>query len=233
MERQGQKSGRANEEEPAGTVTRVLVAASSALARTGMDRLLEESGKFIVAGSARNVDSLMRQFESLRPDVVVLDFEAETEDAIQTLLSASKEAEEARIVALSPESTGRWVGEALRSGVRVILPHDADASLIVAGIEAAVAGLVALTPEAANSLYIDPENVLPPQDKPKQDGLTARELEVLGMVAEGLGNKAIAYRLGISEHTVKFHIASILSKLMVSSRTEAVTVAIRRGLLML
>ena len=65
------------------------------------------------------------------------------------------------------------------------------------------------------------------------DALTNREIEVLGMIAEGLGNKTIAYRLGISEHTVKFHIASIFGKLGANSRTEAVTVALRRGLILL
>jgi DNA-binding NarL/FixJ family response regulator len=94
-------------------------------------------------------------------------------------------------------------------------------------VEAAAAGLVVLQAE-------DIETVLAaPRQARTTESLSPRESEVLGMLAEGASNKAIAYRLGISEHTVKFHVTSIMTKLNAGSRTEAVTLGIRQGLIML
>ncbi|HET7458267.1 MAG TPA: response regulator transcription factor, partial [Gemmatimonadaceae bacterium] len=128
----------------------------------------------------------------------------------------------------------------LRAGVRAVLPRTAGAAEIVLAVEAAAAGLVvlhptlvaALTTHAAGATPTPNDNraVPPPAGAPV---LTPREIEVLGMLAEGLGNKQIAPRLGITEHTVKYHVASIFAKLGASSRTEAVMLGARRGLVML
>jgi two-component system, NarL family, response regulator YdfI len=103
----------------------------------------------------------------------------------------------------------------------------------VAAIETAAAGFVVLHPDTVDALL--PAASSAPRTLPglPQQTLTPREIEVLGMIAEGMGNKEIAWRLGISEHTVKFHISSIFAKLNATSRTEAVTVGIRQGLIML
>jgi DNA-binding NarL/FixJ family response regulator len=121
-----------------------------------------------------------------------------------------------------------WTAEHLRLGVRAILPPDATALEIQAAIEAAAAGLAVIDPAELEALLASPA---PP---PAVDGgpLTARELEVLRMLAEGAANKAIAWQLKISEHTVKFHVAQILAKLNAGTRTEAVTVGIRKGLIL-
>ena len=107
----------------------------------------------------------------------------------------------------------------------VLLPRGAEPELadIMAAIRAAAAGLAVLRPEKVE---------LPPADMPA-DPLSPREIDVLRMMAEGLGNKIIAARLGISENTVKFHVASILARLGAGTRTEAVTIGIRRGLVFL
>jgi len=117
--------------------------------------------------------------------------------------------------------------EALRSGARAVLPEDAPPQQIIAAIYAAAAGL-AVVP-ANESAPLLPHASLEQATEP----LTAREMDVIEMLAEGLSNKAIAHRLSISEHTVKTHVTSILAKLGVTSRTEAVSQAIRRGLVML
>ena len=118
------------------------------------------------------------------------------------------------------------------SGARAVLPRDAKPIEIFAAIEAAAVGLTAFGPEelnlvlpAVNSAEIDPE--------PALEAWTAREIEVLALMAHGLANKEVADRLRISEHTVKFHVSSILSKLGASSRTEAVTTGLRDGLLVI
>ena len=118
----------------------------------------------------------------------------------------------------------------LRAGVRAILPRDASAHEIAAGIEALAAGLVVLHPSASPVAVDRAVRRSPSEARP--DPLTPRELEILGMMAEGMGNRAIGKSLGISPHTVKFHIAAILDKLSARSRTEAVAIGMRRGLLM-
>ena len=123
-----------------------------------------------------------------------------------------------------------WSATAFRAGVRAMLPPDASAAEIVAAIHAAAAGMALVDPAdlerwiAAASPAVAADTGAP---------LTARELEVLRMLAEGAANKTIAWKLGISEHTVKFHVAQILAKLNAGTRTEAVTVGVRRGLILL
>lgn len=116
-----------------------------------------------------------------------------------------------------------------RTAVRARLPSNATAGELLAAITAAAQGLVVLTEQQADTLFAHPTV---PQSAPViVEELTVRELQVLRAVAEGLANKEIADRLHISEHTVKFHVASILGKMQVGSRTEAVTQGIRMGLI--
>jgi len=132
----------------------------------------------------------------------------------------------------------------LQRGVRAVLPRDSTSSEILAAIEAVAAGLVVVHPDALHALHAFSETndfrksaasspVTGEKSLTAVELLTTREVEVLGMLAEGLGNKEIAWRMQISEHTVKFHVSSIFGKLGVGSRTEAVTLGLRRGLIML
>ena len=125
-----------------------------------------------------------------------------------------------------------WTAQALRSGVKAILSRDAGIEEILPAILAAFAGLVLLDPEVAQNLVQGVRGPATPMEPPHED-LTPREIEVLAMLAEGLGNKQIADRLGVSDHTIKFHISSILDKLGASTRTEAVTLGLRMGLILL
>ncbi len=122
-------------------------------------------------------------------------------------------------VVLGEETT---IGESVRG----LLPRDATETEVLASLQAVAAGLIAIHPRFLDTLGARPVQAL-------EEPLTPRELEVLGLLAEGVANKEIAYRLGISEHTVKFHVASLLDKLHASSRTEAVSIGIRAGLVML
>jgi DNA-binding NarL/FixJ family response regulator len=145
----------------------------------------------------------------------------------------SHETAEPAIVVLTDRTERDRLLESLSMGVRGIIPRSATAQEIIATIAATAAGLVVLHPHFAESwLHV---NSLPMQALTAEpiEALTQREIEVLQMLALGLGNKAIASRLVISEHTVKFHISSIFAKLNASSRTEAVTLGLRQGLIML
>lgn len=214
-------------------MTRVLVAADSVIVRAGLEALVTSSPAIAVVGSSSSVAGLAEQVEALQPDVVLLEWVAPDDEPVAEKLLALGDisGRDWVIVVLADDPQGTWTAEALRSGIRAVLPRLATAEEIVAAVEAAAAGLVALHPDVLDSL-LPPLTTRTLPASPNQ-ALTPREIEVLGMLAEGLGNKTIARRLGISEHTVKFHVSSIFQKLSASSRTEAVTLGARLGLIML
>lgn len=217
-------------------MTRVFVAASSGVVRAGLEALVRGSPALALAGSTSALAALPQQIESLQPDVVLLELDEHDEEqlaAFSAIGSRSGDPRGPAVVGLAENPGASWANRALRSGLSAVLPRDATGAEILAAVEAAAAGLIVLHPDAADSLLAErapPARATP--DSPLQ-ALTPREVEILGMLAEGLGNKEIAWRLKISEHTVKFHISSIFTKLEVSSRTEAVTLGIRLGLIML
>ena len=166
---------------------------------------------------------VVRQLDELRPDLVLLDLEGER---LETMLGGPWGASRAALVVLTVEPRQVVADERLGRGpVRAVLPSDATAGELLAAVDAVAAGLVVFHPDALRRaprpVHAEPDRAQP---------LTGREIEVLGMLAEGLGNKAIGSRLGISTHTAKFHVASILSKLGAGSRAEAVSIGMRRGL---
>jgi DNA-binding NarL/FixJ family response regulator len=139
------------------------------------------------------------------------------------------------VVLLVDAPNASWAADAVRGGVRSVLPSDATPDEIIAALEAAAVGLVTLPAELATELAsgLRATTAVPKQPGTATQPLTPREVEVLGMLAEGLANKNIAVRLGISEHTVKTHVASILMKLDAFSRAEAVAIGARQGLILL
>ena len=118
-------------------------------------------------------------------------------------------------------------GPGLSGAPVAYLPSDVDARTLVSAVRAAAAGLIVLDPDMVGATGIHAHS----RADGEGEALTTRESQVLQLVAEGLPNKAIARELGISEHTVKFHVGSLLGKLGAASRTEAVTLATRRGIL--
>jgi len=139
----------------------------------------------------------------------------------------------AAVVVLLHEPDAAWSALALRAGVRAILEREAEPEEMVTAIQAAHLGVVTLDADLVLDLAgrVRADSV----DVPAQavGELTAREIEVLRMLAEGLGNKEIASHLGVTDHTIKFHISSILGKLGAATRTEAVTMGVRMGLITL
>ncbi len=198
-------------------MTRVLIVAQSPVVRAGLEALLNGTGGVEVIGSVTTI----AEYSGEDPDVILADSQNENDPARELTDNAPS----APLVIFA-DDTG-FAAETFRSGVRAVLPRQAAASQIVAALEAVVAGFVLLHPRDLDGLLISPRPVV------IDDPLTPREIEVLGMLAEGQSNKAIAHRMNISEHTVKFHVTSILGKLNAASRTEAVTLGIRQGLIML
>jgi DNA-binding NarL/FixJ family response regulator len=212
-------------------VIRVFIVAASPLARAGLQSLFREQDVEI-AGSAPNFESLANQMADLEADIVLVEASGEELEVVIDSLAASQLAFEAAIVILSDHSEPRRFAEALRAGVRSVLPSDIPPDQLVAALEAAAMGLIVMHPGEVDAMF----PAAPPASQPLAEltePLTPRESEVLQMLASGLANKEIAARLAISEHTVKFHVASILGKLGAGSRTEAVSLGIRRGLILL
>lgn len=213
---------------PAGPGISVAVVSRYPSVRAGLRVLLESEPD--VSAVAEAASLAMLEAPSLRRvDAVVVD------------LSDAHELDE--LVDAPDAQTGLVLlgvdAEAIRGLVRLLprplawLRRDADRAELIAAVQAVKAGLITLDPALAAELATgDPVRVAPPIDAPIEE-LTPRELEVLRLLVEGIPNKTIALRLGISDHTVKFHVGSVLSKLGAASRTEAVRLAARYGLVAL
>ena len=200
-------------------MTRLLIAAPSAVVRAGLETLVAGDPAVEVAGSFADLSSV----EALRPDVVLAALPVEE-------LAPPADGVAPAIVLLSADAQPAWSSEVLRLGVRAMLPRDAAPAEVLAAVEAASTGLAVVDPHDLEAL-LSASN--PTTASAESTVLTPRELEVLGLMAEGAANKNIAWKLGISEHTVKFHVASILAKLNASTRTEAVAIGIRKGMILI
>jgi two-component system, NarL family, response regulator YdfI len=212
-------------------VIRIFIVAASPLTRAGVQSMLADS-RFDIAGSAADLESISGHLADVEPDVVLIEAAA---DAQEELLNALEDAEVTReypVIVLSEQPKAAWLSKALRAGVRAVLPRDATPEQLRAALEAAAAGLIVVHPSELDTVLPATVGSPAPVDE-LLEPLTRRESEVLQMLAGGLANKEIAARLAISDHTVKFHVASILGKLGVSTRTEAVSAGIRRGLVLL
>lgn len=201
---------------------RVLVVGDDPLARAGLARLLEDQETFEVAGRMAAGDDLLEEATLYRADVWLWDLGWDA-DAVPPDLAEA----EARVVALLPDET--LAAGALAMGASALLLREAGPEQLRLAIEGAVRGLVVLDPALIGALQPAPH----PDELPPVEPLTGREKEVLQLVAEGMSNRAIAQALSISEHTVKFHVTAIMTKLNAQSRTEAVVRATRLGLLLL
>lgn len=213
------------------TEASIFISATSAARRTGLQKLL--SGIWpespISAGAALSSERMRESgAEILLADI---DSTSQAEAFLRFLSTASPLA---AAVALVDDPDPVWTRRAIAAGVNAILAADASKDDLRLALEAATSGFVLLHPTSARLLF-NPENISLrlEEDYPSVEQLTVREREVLNLMSEGLGNREIALRLGISEHTAKFHASSILGKLNASSRTEAVSQGIRRGLVSL
>ena len=209
---------------------RVFIVGASPLIRGGLQSLLADS-RFDIVASAADLETVSGQLVDAEPDVVLVDGAADAQEELLNALEDAEVTEEYAVVVLSEQPKAGWLSRALRAGVRAVLPREATPEQLRAALVAAAAGLVVVHPAEMSAVLHAPAALSSPNELPEQ--LTPREREVLQMISGGLGNKEIAGRLSISEHTVKFHVASILGKLGASTRTEAVSIGIRHGLVLL
>ena len=225
---------------------RVLVVAMSAVTRAGLEAILAREPAITVVGAdATSATSLLEDFVEYEPDVIVIELGDGALSHAYTIfrvLGAQADEDGKRmpaIVILTDDDDGTRLTDLIDAGVRAVLPRNAPGAEIAAAVTAAAAGLLALAPDwargfanAGRSAW-NPEATAPAPSSRNGSSqtLSARELEVLRMLSEGLANKQIAARLGISEHTVKFHVGSVFTKLGASTRAEAVMIGARQGLI--
>lgn len=207
----------------AGSPLRIFILGDDPLARAGIAGSLAPSAGALVVGEAPANEAGIEEAHLASPEVIVCDLGLEPSAALERL--EGHLASLPPVLALIPQEDS--AAEAWLAGVRALLLREVDGPRLLAAAAAAAKGLVVLD--------VPPAALAPTASHPggADEALTPRESEVLGLLAEGLPNKSIAARLGITEHTAKFHVNAILRKLGAQSRTEAVVLATRRGLLLL
>ncbi|WP_084910083.1 LuxR C-terminal-related transcriptional regulator [Burkholderia ubonensis] len=209
---------------------RVAVVAASPQARASLQALVDATPTLDFAGSAADVAALADRLAGELPDVVLVELEPQAGDL--PALGADRHPAMPALVLLTDEADSDWIHDALAGGATALLPRGATPGEISAAIEAVAAGLCVLSPEILARLMAERKAPRQMASAALVEMLTPREIEVLTMLAEGLGNKEIARQLDISDNTVKFHLSSIFGKLGASSRTEAVMQGMRHGLIM-
>ena len=185
-----------------------------------------------VAGSAAHLDSIDEVPSESPADVIVIEDASNHFENGRHNVSFGDLAREVAVVLLADRPEQTELAEAFRSGIRAVLPRDISPEQLQAALRAVAAGLVVAHPSGIGAVVGIPASAAS-DVSPLAEPLTRREREVLQMLAGGLANKEIAARLSISDHTAKFHVASILGKLGAATRAEAVAIGIRRGLVFL
>jgi DNA-binding NarL/FixJ family response regulator len=204
---------------------RLLIVADDPLARTGLAALMANQPGCTVVGQIAGDADLPVELDIYRPDVVLWDLGWGPTLMLEQLADL-REIETPAVILLSDDT---HAAEIWATGARGLLLRDVDTEKLLAALLAAAEGLVVLDPALTSVLFPH----LQPPPIHLVEALTPRESEVLQLLAEGLPNKTIARRLEISEHTVKFHVNAIMSKLGAQSRTEAVVRATQLGLILL
>jgi DNA-binding NarL/FixJ family response regulator len=203
---------------------RVLIADDHGVVRQGLTMYLNLDGEIEVVGEASNGEEALRMARDLEPDVVLMDLLMPVMDGIEATEKIKTELPGVEVVALTSVLDDGAVTGAVRAGAIGYLLKNTKPRELSAAIKGAAAGQVQLVPEAAAKLMSE----MRAPERPEE--LTARETEVLKLLARGKANKQVARELFVEEKTVKAHVSSILRKLGMSSRTQAALHAVRTGL---
>lgn len=205
---------------------RILIADDHLIIREGLRLILETAEGMELVGEASDGAEALRLAGETRPDVILMDLRMPGMDGLTAIQHLSVEHPQIAVVILTTYNEDDGMVRGLQAGARAYLLKDTDRQTLFNTIRAAARGETLLQPEVLARLLT--QRAAPPSAAPE---LSERELEVLTAVGRGQRSKEIAYHLGISERTVKAHLASLYNKLGVDSRAAAVSAAIQRGLL--
>ena len=208
---------------------RVLLADDHAVVRQGIRRFLEEAGDIEVVAEAGDGAEALRLVETHQPDVAVLDIRMPEVTGVEATRRIKERFPQVRVLVLTAYDDDPYVFALLQAGADGYVLKTASGDELVHAVRAVHQGGTALSPEIASKVVRQATSRRPEGAADQVEPLTSRELEVLRLAARGLTNRAIGHKLGISHRTVQGHLANIYGKLGVSSRTEAVTEALRLG----
>jgi NarL family two-component system response regulator LiaR len=207
---------------------RVLIADDHAIVRKGIRALLSEAGGFEVVGEASNGQEAVLRAEETHPDVILMDLLMPVMDGIEATRQITSQQPKARILVLTSFAADNKVFPAIKAGASGYLLKDSSPDELVRAIRQVHRGEPSLHPTIARKLL---QEIARPADlQPAPEALTAREMEVLRLIAQGLSNQEIADQISVSEPTVRAHVSRILGKLHLASRTQAALYAVREGL---
>jgi len=207
----------------------IVVVDDHPVLRDGLTAVLSTQPDFRVIGEAESGAEAVEIVVELRPDIVMLDLEMPEMDGVETLKRFREHDPDIRVIVFTAFDTDERILAAVQAGAQGYLLKGAPRDQIFQAVRVVHSGDSLLQPVIASKLLRQVSQTAEAADV--LGSVTPRESEVLNLLAQGLQNKEIAGQLGISERTVKFHVGSILSKLNAGNRTEAVTIAVQRGLI--
>ena len=200
----------------------IVMVDDHAVVRSGLGAVLMANDDLKLVGEGGNGQDGVNLCKKLKPDVVLMDLMMPIMDGVTAIRAIHDAQPDIKIIALTSFGERELVESALRAGATGYLLKTVSAAELVAAIKGAMEGRTSLSPEAAQALVQGLKN-----PKPETHDLTEREQEILALMVDGLPNHEIAEKLVVSQSTVKFHVSNILSKLEVSTRTEAVALALK------
>jgi DNA-binding NarL/FixJ family response regulator len=200
---------------------RVLVADDHPVVRAGLGAIIAQEPDLLVVAEAENGDRAVALFREHRPDIALMDLRMPVVEGVEAIRRIVEEFPDARILALTTYEGDADIRRALRAGARGYLLKDMLLTDVITAVRRVLRGERVIPAPVATRLA----------EYPERSDLTERELEVLRLVGRGLSNKAVAQAIGRMDETVKIHLKNIFAKLGVADRTEAVTVALARGLI--
>ena len=214
---------------------RILLADDQAMVRTGLRMILEAQSDLAVVGEAADGSEAVEQARRLRPDVVLMDVRMPGLDGLEATrrLAGAGVEQGTRVIVLTTFDVDEYVVEALRAGASGFLLKDAPADVLLDGIRAVASGDALLAPSVTRRLidrFVASYPRLDARVEADLATLTDRERQVLTLMARGLSNEEIGERLYVSESTVKTHVSSVLSKLHLRDRVQAVVLAYEAGI---
>ncbi|MFK7805651.1 MAG: response regulator [Anaerolineae bacterium] len=208
---------------------RIFITDDHLIVRQGLRLILETTDSLEVIGEATDGADCLRQVPELKPDVILMDLQMPGMDGLTAIQHLRRDHPEIAIVILTTFNEDAMMLKGLQAGARGYLLKDTDRETLLDTIHAAAKGETLLRPEILQRVLA--HQTMPTEPKTAESPLTDREQEVLILVADGERNKEVAFKLGITERTVKAHLTSIYNKLGVDSRAAAVSIATKQGLL--
>jgi DNA-binding NarL/FixJ family response regulator len=212
-------------------VIKIVIVDDHPVVREGIGAMLKREPDFVIVGEASNGKEAIEKAHELSPDVMLMDLRMPEIDGVEAITRIKAEKPEIKFIILTTYSDDEYIFRGIAAGARAYLLKDAPRDELFKAIRAVSRGESLIQPVVASRL-LDKLAELS-KKSPSVDTLSEREVEVLNLMAKGVSNKDIADQLSITQSTVKTHITSIFQKLDVTTRTEAVTTALKRGIIQL